>query len=199
MFKGSIWILIALIVIIVIAGIFGLIWYFIYQKKKWNLKVEFKLPRSDGKIIGAEWGKGAFMAKSGKVLLKRKGLRKHYMKPFDIRKYLQGSSTLTVIQIAPQEYLPVLPRSYLHLIDDKTGKETSILEVYADTGKSRSWKNYLERELTTTFSIQNLFQQFGLPITLGIVVLLMFIGFSILWSRIPSICSKAAVVLSLLI
>jgi hypothetical protein len=183
-FGGLMWMLIALVVICILFTIFGLIWWFIWHKRTWNLDVEFKLPRSDGKFVGAEWGKGSYRIKSGKVFLKRKGIAKQYMKPFDVRKYLQGGKVLTVVQVSPNEYIPVMPKSYLHLVDDKTGQECSVLEIYSDTGRSKSWKNYLERDLKNTFSIQNLFQQYQLPISMAIIMIGMCVGFAILWSKI---------------
>ena len=61
---------------------FGL-WFFLTKKKRWNLRIEFKIPRNirkirmkDGhiKIVGTlnkEWGKGHYNAKQGVVYVKR--------------------------------------------------------------------------------------------------------------------------------
>ena len=69
------WVVGAFILVVfglIVLGIAIWIWH---DKKKWNLKVEIKLPRSDGKIINGEWGKGCFDAKRGVVFVKRKGVK----------------------------------------------------------------------------------------------------------------------------
>ena len=68
-FEALIWAgLIGVPVMAVILGFF----YWLYRRRKWNLDVEFKLPRSDGRFISAEWGKGNYDTKRGVVWLKRK-------------------------------------------------------------------------------------------------------------------------------
>lgn len=89
--------------------------FIVWNKKKWNLQVEIKLPRSDGKMINSEWGKGHFNSKRGVVFIKRPGFGspKIPLKIFDPKRYLQGDRTLTVIQLSPEDYRPVLPTSFL--------------------------------------------------------------------------------------
>ena len=65
----TIWIFIA---IFGIAFLGLLIWWSMFRRKS-NLKVEIKLPRSDGKIINGEWGKGSYDAVKGVVYIKRPG------------------------------------------------------------------------------------------------------------------------------
>jgi len=175
-------------VMLVVGTVGGTLIYFLWEKKKWNLKVEFKIPRSDGKIVNGEWGKGAFNARTGKVWVKRKGVKKVMMKTFDTKKYLQGSTLLTVIQLSPIHYIPVLPRTFTHLIDEKTGKEAALMDLYADFSESKSWRNSVERDFKKAFSITSMFQQFQVPIAIGITALMIFVGFAIIWGRLPSIC-----------
>ncbi|GAH07237.1 unnamed protein product, partial [marine sediment metagenome] len=98
--------------------IVGVLWWF-YKKKRWNLDVEIKLPRSDGKFIDAEWGKGFYNFKRGNVFIKRRKKKKIPMKPFDVNKYLQGSRILTVVQVGAEEYRPVLNESWMDMQNDK--------------------------------------------------------------------------------
>ena len=82
---------------------FGLYW-FVAKKKKWNIKVEFKIPRNIRKIktkegdiriygtLNKEWGKGSYNAKRGVVYLKRKGKKAVSMKPFDIKRFLSSGN-----------------------------------------------------------------------------------------------------------
>jgi hypothetical protein len=94
---------------------FGLLMFYLANKRKWNLKVEIKLPRSDGRIVNGEWGTGFFHAKRGVVYIKRPGFMqpKIPLKIFDPKRYLQGSDMITVVQLSPVDYRPVLPESFL--------------------------------------------------------------------------------------
>ena len=179
-------------------------WYF---KKRWNLKVEIKLPRSDGKIIHGEWGKGFYNAKRGVVFIRRKGkgFKAIPMEVFDVRKYLQGTDLLTVIQVAPEDYRPVLNDSWTEYKSKKRDKKTgeiildqygkplyeklSILNIKVDTGLNKAWKSSWETAAKKAYSLQSFFTQFQTPIAIGIVILSTFVGFAIIWTRLGSICT----------
>lgn len=166
----------------------------LWMRKRWTLKVEIKLPRSDGKIISSEWGKGYYNAKRGVVFIKRPGLRgsTYPIKIFDVRKYLQGTDTFTVIQLAPDEYRPVLMESYLthdrKYIDKDTGKVTimkeAIINIQVDHGKNKAWKTAFQEASKQAYSLSSFFQQFQTPIAIAIVLVSVFTGFSILWTKI---------------
>jgi hypothetical protein len=173
--------------------IIGAIWYF---KKRWNLNVEFKLTRNDGRITQGEWGKGFYNSKKGVVFVRRPTMGKFSkgipIRIFDIRRYLQGSSTLTVIQVGPEDYRPVLNDSWTeHVVtyqDDKTGdiKEVkeSILNIKVDSGLNKAWKSAWESAAKNAYSIRSFLTQFQTPIAIGIVVICCFVGFAILWTKI---------------
>lgn len=200
--SGSNTIIIATIIIAVIFGfllVVGLLtwWYF---KKRWNLKVEIKLVRTDGKLVDAEWGKGYFNVKRGVVMIKRAGIRSRPipMKVFDVRKYIQGSDILTVMQIGPDDYRPVLNTSWLEhnakyeVIDEDTGRPTgeievikeSVLNIEIESQEDKAWKTAWDAAAKKAYSISTFFQQFQTPIAIGIVVICCFVGFAILWARI---------------
>ena len=111
---------------------------------------------------------------------------------FDIRKYLQGSSTLTVIQVGPEDYRPVLNDSWTeHVVtyqDDKTGDiqevKEAILNIKVDSGLNKAWKSAWESAARNAYSIRSFFTQFQTPIAIGIVVICCFVGFAILWTKI---------------
>jgi len=177
--------------------------FFIWNKKRWNLRVEIKLSRSNNNIINAEWGKGFFNAKRGVVTVKRKGVRgKINMPIFDIRRYLQGTDILTVIQVGPEDYRPVLNKSWLYNdveyeeTDDKTGKPTgktkiikeSLLNVEVDTGLNKPWKTAFEAAAKKAYSLTSFMQQFQTPIAIGIVIICCCVGFTLLLIRLGSVC-----------
>ncbi len=181
------WIIIVIIGIIILVGL-GFLGRYFYKKKKWNLRVEVKLPRSDGKIIGSEKAKGYFNAREGIVDIKRKGMKVVGTKPFDVRKYLQGTNYLEVIQIGPEEYIPILPKSYTKITNEKDGKIKALLEIEADLGKQRTWKTYFERVAKDRFTLSGFLDKHWRAIEMGILFFVIFLGFAIIWMRMPSIC-----------
>ncbi len=191
---------VGLIMIMIVIGIvslllFGLIGWRIYNKKRWNLKVEIKLPRSDGKIVNGEWGKGYFNSKQGVVYIKRPGflMPKIPLKIFDPKRYLQGIDLITVIQLSHVDYRPVLPKSFLEYeilhTDDKTGEETlvkeSVMTMECDTGASKAWVSAFEAAAKKAYSLQSFMQQFQTPIAIAIVLVAVFVGIAALWTQLP--------------
>ncbi len=194
--SGTVGMIIILIVVgIVVLLIFGVIGYLIWNKKRWNLKVEIKLPRSDGRIINGEWGKGYFNSKQGVVYIKRPGAfqPKIPLKIFDPKRYLQGTDLLTVIQLSPVDYRPILPTSFLEYQvehkDDKTGKvslvKEAVMEMECDTGASKAWKTAFEAAAKKAYSLQSFFTQFQTPIAIAIVLVAVFVGIAALWTQLP--------------
>ncbi len=191
---------VGMIVILIIVGIVtllivGVVGFIIWNKKRWNLKVEIKLPRSDGKIVNGEWGKGYFNSRQGVVYVKRPGLfsPKIPLKIFDPKRYLQGVDLLTVIQLSPVDYRPVLPKSYLEFVvehkDDKTGKvslvKEMVMEMECDTGASKAWKTAFDAAAKKAYSLQSFFTQFQTPIAIAIVLVAVFVGIAALWTQLP--------------
>jgi hypothetical protein len=185
------YILLGVIVILLLIGI-GVIWYF---KKRWNLAVEFKLVRNDGHQIGAEWGKGYYDAKKGVVYVRRPSMGKFSkgvaIKIFDIRKYIQGSDIITVLQVGPQDYRPVLNDTWTEYVttqqDEKTGEivevKEAIINIKVDSGADKAWKSSWDVSAKKAYSIQSMLSQFQTPIAIGIVIICCFVGFAILYTK----------------
>jgi len=193
-----IWIVIIGAVAIVLLGLALWLW----MRKRWNLRIEIKLPRSDGKIINSEWGKGLYNAQRGCCFIKRPGSwRAIASKPFDLKMFVQGNDTVTFIQLGPEDYRPVLPQSWTETevteelveIDDNTGKPTGktkivtrkmpIMNIKIDTGMDKAWKSAFENASKKQYSISSFIEKFQTPIAIGIVLISCFIGFAVLYSR----------------
>jgi len=114
------------------------------------------------------------------------------IKIFDIRKYLQGTDTFTVVQLSPDEYRPVLIESYLEhnrkYIDKDTGKVSivreAIINIEVDHGKNKAWKTAFQEASKQAYSLSSFFQQFQTPIAIAIVLVSVFTGFAILWTKV---------------
>jgi len=184
-----------LVVGLVVIIIFGFIALIIYNKRRWHLNVEIKLPRSNDQFVEAEWGKGYFNPKRGVVYIKRPGFASKAipLKIFDPKRYLQGKNLITVIQITPTDYRPVLPSSFLHhevkYKDKETGKvitqRESVLNIECDTGHSKAWQESFDAAARTAYTFKSFFKQFEVPISIAIVVVAVFIGITALWTQMP--------------
>lgn len=172
------------------------LWWLLYKRTRWNIKVEFKLPRDvrtirkkDGNIwitgnIKKEWGKGVYDTKNGVVYLKRRRKPKIAMKPFDIKRALSDSNILTVLQVGADDYKPILEESYLNVVDDLTGEEGVLLKIKIDTSESKSWKSSFERESKMAYSIKSWLSEHGGIVAMGLVLLMNLVGFAIVLSRV---------------
>ena len=176
--------------IIALCVVIFIVWWFARKKVKWNMKVEFRIPRDvrevEGEVRGTitkEWGKGYYNAKRGVVLVKRRGKKPVPMKPFDVKKFLSAGNILTVMQVGAEDYKPVFEESYLEAEDDE-GNEGALIQVKIDTSESRSWKNSFEREAKATYSIANFLALHGDKLVWGLVVLIVLIGQAIVITRL---------------
>lgn len=174
----------------------GFVWYVLKKKIKWNLKVEFRLPREiqpvydeEGNIIDIrgsikkEWGKGYYDSKKGVVFLKRPKKQPVAMKPFNIKESLSASNILTVIQIGAEDYRPVIEGSYLN-IEEMNGEPAALVRAKVDTSEAKQWKNSYERERKATYSFSDLMAKYGQYLGWGFILFIQFVGFAIVIQRI---------------
>jgi hypothetical protein len=185
------WFVIIVGVLIAVVVILGLFIWWRYTRSKYNLRVEVKLVRSNGQVIDGEWAKGSFNPVRGVVIIKRAKKKGVAMKCIDIRRYLQGSDLLTVIQLGPEDYRPVLYDSWTgHLITyenekgEKQNIKESVLNIRVDTGEYKAWKSSWDAASKRAYSLQSFLQQFQVPIAIAIVLIACFVGFAILYTRI---------------
>lgn len=191
-----IWTIVIIGVLLTILAVIGGLVAWWWHKRGYFLKAEIKLIRSDGKFVGSEWGSAKYNTNKGVLYVKRKKMRAIPVKILDISKYLQGTDTITMIQLSPTDYRPVLPESYTEYVteyeDEKTKEiikvKESILNIKTETGENRAWESAYTRDSKKAYSISSFFQQFAVPITVAIVIIAIFIGFSLIWIRLPSIC-----------
>ena len=188
------WFILGAIVLIVLgAVIWWLVWY--YKRKKYFLKVIVKLPRAGGSIFG-EMAKGHYDVRAGIVDIKRNKVKPVAMKPFDVRRFLQGDGTLEVMMLSPTDFIPIDPASYKivtekYVDNDGNTKEQkySVFDIVTDNLKRKTWKNYTERAAKSRFTLEGFLDQHWRAIELGILVFIIFIGFMVLWMRMPTICT----------
>jgi len=186
-------IILGVLVLGVCAG--GLYWW-IKKRKSWNLKVEFRLPRNirseineDGieiitGTIKKEWGKGYYNAKGGVVYVKRNKNQAVPMKPFNVKEILSDNNILTVIQVGIEDYRPVLEDSYLNVEDYETQEVCALIKAKIDTSESKSWKSSYERERKATFTLSSWMAQHGQLIGFGFIIMSIFVGFAVLYSKL---------------
>ena len=180
---GIIGIVIGVIVIILIfLGIFMFM-----RNRKWNLKVEFKMARSDGVITIPEWGKGKYDAINGVIYLKRKRKKAEAVKVKRLDKYLQGFNIITAIGNTGAWRL-VIPETFLEVTDDESGETAAFVKLKTDTKEDKSWSVNFERQALNTFTIQSWMAEYGQFLGWAFVILITiisnFIGFSLVLQKI---------------
>lgn len=179
--------LIGLAVLVVVGLAIWLI-VFLYRRKKWNLTIGVKLPRAGGGLLIGEIAKGRYDAVAGIVDIKRKGVSSIGMKPFDVKQYLQGERYLEVLQLSPTDYIPIDPASY-KVVTGEGGKEHAVIGIKTDLLKRKTWRNYMERAAKGRFTLAGFLETHWRAIELSIIIFIIFVGFSAMWMRLPSICT----------
>jgi len=189
---------------LLLLGVAGWWWFF---KKRWNLKAEIKLTRSGGHLTNAEWGKAMFNAKRGVCFVKRPGMMQRVIpvKIFDIRKYIQGDNIVSFIQVASDHLIPILNKSWEeyeddepmrdkngNLMRDKNGnkiyEKAAMMNIKIDTGTNKAWRTAWTQAAKQAYSLKSFFAQFQTPIAIAIVIIAVFVGFAMMWTRLGSIC-----------
>lgn len=188
-------ILIALGAIVIISCI---IWYF-YNLKRWNIKkVYFKLPREveflkEGEtldinnirgVIRREVGKGMYDTRRGVVFVKRRRKLKVPLKPFQLSEYLDADGNLEVLQVGANEFIPIMPKSYLFYQDEDTGEMSCFVNHKTDLSASKAWRTSFEREAKSAFSIMGMLREYAPIIAIGLVIFLWGIQMLLLYTRI---------------
>lgn len=172
-----------LIVILIAVG-----WWAI-QRRRWNIKVEFKFPRSGGGFLFSEHGKGMFNAKAGYTLLKRPGVSGavYKIEQFDPKIYLQGTDTLTVVQTGPLSFMPVIQESYDTVVDEN-GNEAIIMHFRGDISKDLQWATNAHISHLNAYTIKNFLkdnaQWIGIGFIVAIVLLSQYIGIGIVVDKL---------------
>lgn len=177
-------------VVIFLLALVAILGYWSFVRIKWNLKVEFKLARSNNGAIYSEHGKGCYDASKGFCLIKRPGFRgrKYEIKNFDPTKYLQGTDTLTVVQVGALEFRPVIPESFMEIQDVDTGATASVMKLSGQTGDDIVWQQTQRRALREAFTMKSFLNQYGTIMGYGFLILItilgQFIGFGMILDRI---------------
>ena len=133
-------------------------------------------------------GKGYWDAENGWIVVKRKGYKPVSTQPIDPKRWLKGRNFATLIQIGPEDFMIASEASYQIVTDETTGQKIALMSIIADVGRRKTWKNYTERMGKKTFTLRGWAEQHQMAITLAIVIFCIFLGFSVLWMRLPSIC-----------
>lgn len=173
------------VIIVTVLGIWA------YRRKKWNLVLNVKIPRMDGRFIGQDKAKGYWDSDEGWIMVKRKGYKPVPSRPIDPKKWLQSKNEATLVQVGPQDYIIALEDSY-NILTGEDGKSYALMDIMADVGKRKTWKNYTERQAKKAFSLGNWLKENAWMVSTGIVIFIIFIGFAVIWTRLPTICPGAA-------
>ncbi|PLW80757.1 hypothetical protein C0585_00980 [Candidatus Woesearchaeota archaeon] len=178
-----VWGILLIVGVIVLLGGGGWMVWSARQRKKYTLTVPIRLPRENNRVILSELAKGYLDVKRGSIIIKRKGRKPVASRPIDPKIWMQGQSVVEAIQAGPEDFIICLADSY-KLVKDKDGKTYGLLDIIADIGKRKVWKTYYEREAKKAFTITDWANDHRFAIEMSILLVSMFIGFAILWTKV---------------
>lgn len=185
--KGIPIIAIGVMVIILVTALI-IISIVLYKRKKWNLKGTVYLLRNNLKEQFEDNCKGYWDANEGWIVLKRKGYKPVHTRPFDPKKWLVGRDRFHVIQVGPEDFI-ISRLEWNEIIDEETNEPVMVSKIISDVGKRKTWKNYTERMGKNAFTLKGWADKHQFAIALSVVIFCMFLGFAILWMKLPSICA----------
>ena len=111
------------------------------------------------------------------------------MKPFSINKYLQGTNYLEVLQVGPDDFIPILPKSYTLITkaNAKEGDQTkfALLDIEGDIGERKEWASHASETALNRFTLSNFFKRHETAISIMIIMFGLFVGFAIVLSQMP--------------
>ncbi len=111
------------------------------------------------------------------------------MKPFDVNKYLQGTNYLEVLQVGPDDFIPILPKSYATITkasaQEGEQKKFALLEIHGDMGERKQWASNAAESALNRFTLKNFLKRHEFAISIVIIMFGLFIGFAIVLSRLP--------------
>ena len=148
-----------------------------WKRKKWYLSVSLKMPRDGGRTINSEIAKGYWDAREATLWVKRQGMfgQKFHVKLDDAREYLQGGEVIELLG-SGVNWKPILPQSYLTVINDKTGQEASVMKYSMDFTQDKHWAISSERSLVNTFSLSDVFSKLKDYIGWGLVIAIVILA-----------------------
>ena len=181
--------IIGIVLVILFMGGIGV--YVFFQQRYWNIKVIFSMPRAKATTTYCEVGKGRYNASSGICTIKREGVlgRKYQIRNFDPKVYLQvgkKKDVLQVIQIGTDEFSPIIPDSYFEVVDEDTGKKAHILSIQSSLTKDLAWAIDRKMSLIEAYTLKDFLRQNAMLFGFGFMMICIFAGFAILWTKIPA-------------
>ena len=60
--------------------------------------------------------------------------------------------------------------------------------IRVDTGLNKAWKAAWTQAAKQAYSLKSFLQQFQTPIAIAIVIIAVFVGFAMMWTRLGSVC-----------
>ena len=178
--RFGLWTVIGVAIIFVFVCIGGGVWFWKWKQKQWYLKIEFKMPRSDGRGVIAEQGKGYYDTNNGTLWVKRVGKKKEDIKAVDMRKYLQGEDIITLVG-SSGNWKPVIVESFTQLIDEETGEEAHIMNIKVNMRNDKPWAITAERKHKGVWTVEKIWHEFGYIILFGINTFLVILGLGVLY------------------
>lgn len=187
-----IWIIILFIGLIV-AGV--IVWK-VRNYKKFNIPLIIVTPRSDGRVIEINEGKGGYF-KSKKVggitsfRVRRKGIGIVDIPPPPSIFLSAPKRTLILAQKGMDDYEPVLPES-LSRVEIPSGKLLPILQLKAKNQDATAWAFDNEASAKQRFTFTSFWEKWQTLITMMMFIFILFLILYIQWIGMKDVVSGLA-------
>ena len=77
-------------------------------------------------------------------------------------------------------------------VEDSEGnpvyEKAAIINIKVDPGLNKAWRAAWSQAAKQAYSLKSFFTQFQTPIAIAIVIIAVFVGFAMVWTRLGSIC-----------
>lgn len=178
-------ILMWVIVAIIVFSAMGVFLFKRNQNKKFNIPLIIITPRSDGKVIEINEGKGGFF-KSERVggitsfRIKRKGIAICEIPPPSSDFLSSPNRTLILAQKGIDDYEPILPES-LTMVKIPDGRTVAILKLKAINQEATAWMFDNTESAKRRFTFGSLWDKYQSIISMMIFIFILFIIMYINW------------------
>ena len=186
---------------LVACTVIGIVAWKRYDNKKYNIKLQIIVPRSDGRVVNWYEGVGAF-SKSRRVggatsfLIKRKGFSRCEIPPPRSDFIIAPNNTLLLAQKGIDDYEPIMPRD-LSKVRTKEGV-FPILSLKAINQDATAWGFDIEETAKQRFTFSSLWEKYQMMITMMTFVFILFLVLYINWIGMKDVVAGLSEVARLL-
>lgn len=169
--------------VVIILGLF--VGLKLRNRKRFNIPLIIITPRSDGRVVEINSGKGGFFKSKAvggitSFRVKRKGIKTAEIPPPESTYLSAPGRTLILAQKGVDDYEPVLPES-LNRVQTPDGQTFPILKLKAKNQEATAWSYDIEESAKRRFTFASFWDKYQVLITLFVFIFILFLILYIQW------------------